>query len=152
MVMRLTQKPLAIQAEKAKKEAEIQAYIDPELAEKAREEGNASFKVSVGYVRVWLSGKSSDGNRTTFRPRHSPMLSSITPRLSSDFRKFKKPAAILRIIPHPLILIAPTREVTTTELLRTQSSPRFLKPSKTRRRRLRLILSSSRLTSERAWY
>jgi hypothetical protein len=34
------------QAEKAKKEADIQAYIDPELAEKAREEGNAAFKVS----------------------------------------------------------------------------------------------------------
>lgn len=34
------------QAEKAKKEAEIQAYIDPELAEKAREEGNASFKAA----------------------------------------------------------------------------------------------------------
>lgn len=43
------------QAEKAKKEAEIQAYIDPELAEKAREEGNAAFKVGVFLFSLYLS-------------------------------------------------------------------------------------------------
>ena len=35
------------QAEKAKAEAEKQAYIDPELAEKAREEGNVHFKAGT---------------------------------------------------------------------------------------------------------
>ena len=34
-------------AERAKKEAETQAYISPELAEKAREDGNAKFKAGL---------------------------------------------------------------------------------------------------------
>lgn len=34
------------EAEKAKAEADKQAYIDPEKAEAAREEGNTFFKVS----------------------------------------------------------------------------------------------------------
>lgn len=35
------------QAEKAKADAEKQAYINPELAEKAREEGNVHFKAGT---------------------------------------------------------------------------------------------------------
>jgi stress-induced-phosphoprotein 1 len=35
------------EAEKVKKQLETQAYMNPELAEKAREEGNAKFKVCV---------------------------------------------------------------------------------------------------------
>lgn len=35
------------EAEKIKKESEIRAYINPELAEKAREEGNAKFKAGL---------------------------------------------------------------------------------------------------------
>lgn len=38
---------ISLQAEKAKAEAEKQAYIDPELAEKAREEGNVHFKAGT---------------------------------------------------------------------------------------------------------
>jgi len=34
-------------AERVKKESEAQAYIDPELAEKAREDGNAKFKAGL---------------------------------------------------------------------------------------------------------
>ena len=33
--------------EKIKKESVIRAYVNPELAEKAREEGNAKFKVTT---------------------------------------------------------------------------------------------------------
>ncbi len=35
------------EAEKRKKDEDIKAYIDPELAEKAREEGNVAFKVGL---------------------------------------------------------------------------------------------------------
>lgn len=35
------------ETEKLKKKREDEAYLSPELAEKAREEGNAKFKVSV---------------------------------------------------------------------------------------------------------
>lgn len=35
------------EAERLKKESEVQAYINPELAEKAREDGNAKFKAGL---------------------------------------------------------------------------------------------------------
>jgi stress-induced-phosphoprotein 1 len=41
------------ETEKAKLEADKQAYIDPVKADAAREEGNAFFKVS-GFSVMWL--------------------------------------------------------------------------------------------------
>ena len=38
--------------EKEKKDAEVQAYINPELSEKSREEGNAAFKVCWGITHA----------------------------------------------------------------------------------------------------
>jgi stress-induced-phosphoprotein 1 len=41
-------------AERMKKETEVQAYIDPKLAEKAREDGNAKFKAGLFAEAVQL--------------------------------------------------------------------------------------------------
>jgi stress-induced-phosphoprotein 1 len=84
------------EAEKAKAETDRQAYIDPEKAEAAREEGNAQFKVG------WLSISNHHSALTRTRPDSSQMP-------SSRIRK-------RRSVTHP------TPRRTTTELRRTPSS------------------------------
>lgn len=111
-------------AEKAKKLEETTKYINPELAEKAREEGNTKFKVGSSHGMTL-----GNSNATTLRLANMQSRSRCTQKLSS--------------VPHPI------HEGTITARQHTRNSLRFRRRSKMQRKRSKSTRPSSRATSGR---
>ncbi len=80
------------EAEKAKAEADKQAYIDPEKAEQAREEGNVAFKVSILARRACPLADSAVGRRLRHGGEASTTREAIK-RLPSDPKAYNNRAA-----------------------------------------------------------